>query len=239
MMLMMGSGSVSASVLFDTITGVSQVGLNDIEFVDGGSPLGNSFYVNGSGQVETVSFSLGAKTPTSGGSVLVFIVPDVNGLPAHSGSTTNLVGATLLGTIFDSSLLQVGSGNTPLPTTTITTDFAVNAGTYWIELVDGADRGNGGLDTQSTSAVWGYNIDGRGIGTSGQYYSTNSGGTLTATSDLLGPFRMAITGTIESVAVPEPSSLLILCFSIWGLWLFSHQRGVGASVGPQSSPHFG
>jgi len=230
LILSVGTTSANAAVVFDTILGATQAGLNDVQFVGGGSPLGNSFHVNGSGQVETISFSLGAKTPTDGGSVLVFIVPDMNGLPAHYDSTTNLLGASLLGTIPDSSLMLVGSGNPALPTTTITTQFNVLTGTYWIVLVDAADSGNGGLALQSTSAVLGYNKDGHGIGTLGQSFSNNSAGMLTATPDEFGPYRLTITGTVELIDVAEPSSLLVMGSGLWGLWLRSRRR-VGGQGG--------
>jgi hypothetical protein len=211
------SGAAHASVIFDTISGVSQFNTNIVQFTNGGSPLGDSFAVNGVGHINSVSLSLGATNTADGGSVLIYIVPDAAGLPSHSGSTTNLTGATLLATVLDSSLTQVSGFNPALSTVKITpTPFAVTSGTYWIELVDGSDTNNGGTSTAATSALWGYNIDGSGVGTTNQFYSFNGGGTLNATSDAFGPYRMSVDATL-STAVPEPSTLAILGVSVIGL----------------------
>ena len=226
--LCVAAGSARASVLFDTITGVAQSGYNTLQVGSGGSPLGNSFTVNTSGQIGRISLSLGAFNPTDNGSVLVYIVPDVSGLPSHVGSSTTLSNRTLLGTIRDTSLTLAGQSNAALPTTSIQVNYQFSPGTFWIELVDSLDIANGGNGTAS-SAVWAYNADDAGFGTTNQFFSFNNGSSLVAVSDTSGPFRLTIDATVGDVAVQEPASVLVLGAALIGCCALTGRRRWRAS----------
>ena len=221
---LVGADAAHAAVLFDTITGVSQLGVNSVTAGSGASPLGDSFAVKGVGTLNSVWLDLGATSTTDGGSVLVYIVPDAGGAPSHVGLT--LTNRTLLGSFNDSALLGVSgsAANPTLHTERITTNFAVTTGTYWIQLVDGSDTANGGTSLNPTSAVLGDNLDGSGVGTAGQFYSNNNGNNSIGVSpDEFGPYRMTINATITSTDVPEPTSFAILGAGVIGLGL-SRQR---------------
>lgn len=222
--LCVASGSVRASVLFDTITGIAQSNYNTVQFGNGGSPLGNSFSVTANGQLDRVSLSLGAFDPTDGGSVLVYIVPDASGLPSHVGSSTTLANRTLLGIVPDLSLTLAGNSTDALPTTSISVSYRYSPGVYWIELVDSLDRANGGSGVAS-SAVWGYNANDTGIGTANQFFSVSDGNSIIAVADTsAGPFRLTLDATIADVAVPEPASLLVFGAGLIGCRLLTGRR---------------
>jgi hypothetical protein len=92
------------------------------------------------------------------GSVLVYLVPNspATGDPTLPSSTgTTLSNTTLLGTILDSTL---GGTNVYTPET-LSAGLQLDAGTYWIELVDGSSAENGNGNSTPTTLQWGFNAD--------------------------------------------------------------------------------
>lgn len=214
------AGSAPASVVFDNITGVTAGGVLSLATGNFGTPFGDSFSTGGSTILNSVAVSLADVSNTDGGSISMYLVPDVGGVPSSTGRV--LTNNTLLGTILDSSLGSTASIQT------LSTSIALTAGRYWIELVNSSDTANGGSGI-SSAASWAFNNDGAGVGTVGEFYSftndTNSG--ITSASDATGPFRMIVTAS--STPVPEPATTALVGAALAVMCLVRHrQRGLSS-----------
>jgi hypothetical protein len=207
-------GAARAAVVYDTITGQTNVTGLVANTTSGHGPLGDSFIAASTETINSVTLAMELKSAAGAGSELVYLVP--NGsvgaptLPSYTpGVPVTLTGVTLLGTIFDNNPLLSTSSYTNI---TLSTNATIGAGTYWIELVDGASANNGNGDSTPSIDRWGYDNDVNGIGvpTSGNIVSTASAPPGTLVGD--GTATPALTGEVFELQIqaPEPSSLALL-----------------------------
>jgi hypothetical protein len=213
LMVFLTIGSARAVPVYDTITGQTNVnGLLPTTSPAHG-PIGDSFIAASTETITSLTLAMEDKTLNGAGSELVYLVPNGAGgaptLPSYTpGSPVTLTNATLLGTIFDNNpLLALTYRNI-----TLTPNLTIGAGTYWIEMVDGASANNGNGDSIPTVDKWGYDADTTGIGvpTSGNIVSTASSPTGTLVGD--GTATPALMGEVFEMQIqtPEPSSLALL-----------------------------
>ncbi len=152
----LAAGSANASVVYDTISGLTETNQLKLLTMKNHAPLGDAFSAAVAETITSVTVQLNDPNATSTtfvndtGSVLVYLVPDVGGLPSHSGTT--LLGANFLGSILDSSLLGGGVANNM----TLSTNLSIAAGNYWLMLTSGSDPNNfqGTQNLVASTAAW-------------------------------------------------------------------------------------
>ena len=193
-------------------------------------------FTAGTPDFSQVSMLLSADTPTDGGSVSVFLVPDdgtgsmgVAGNPQAStsgGVFSGFSGATLVGTISDASLAATGTGTT-LASLSVSPAIAASVSApnkaYWI-----------GLELSAgSSAEWYFGPDSTGAGATNQsnwyaFSSAQGGGTGTVLNSfdasaggVGGPYALI-------VSTPEPAALAILGAGLAGLG-YMRRRGAKRS----------
>lgn len=226
LLALLAAGSAHATptnIVYDTIG-------NATSPTDGGSlavktngvltgPLGDSFTTTTATQLGSVSLRLwDATAATDGGSVLIYLAPmdSARLAPNTNGSSTStsLVGATLLGSILDSTLATGLTGNCSLVSacdTILNTTAYITPGTYWIVAMA---SGNTGANWEYTfhSGAHAGSLTG-GVGTAGQYvtWQTVNGGF--AAGNLV-----TTTGAYEmTLQTPEPASLAVLGVGLFGI----------------------
>jgi hypothetical protein len=223
-------GSAQAAVVYDTLTGQTPTAAIKPSAMGDRGPLGDSFVVSSAETISSVTLDVKDATNDTG-AVLVYLVPNnpATGMPAlpSVSSGTTLSGATLLGTILDSSL---GGSNT-FTAKTLTDSVALATGTYWIEMVDANSPANGSGNPVVTNLQWGFNSDISGVGvpSSGNLASTanstdtglQGGITQNAGTTLNDVFALQIQ---TATPTPEPASLAVLSAGLLGLGLGRRRR---------------
>jgi len=203
---LLSAGTASAGALvYDTITGQTVVaGFKPIVGANRG-PLGDSFLATGPEVISGLTFTMKDVSPSDGGSVLVFLVPNnpPTGAPTLPSSTgTTLTGAIKLGKILDSA------APTTFGAVSLTTSASITAGTYWIELVDASSPANGDASPGPTGIQYAYALDAGSLGmpasgTVASYSNVDNGGLTAFTPGNGNVFMMQIR-------TPEPASLALL-----------------------------
>jgi hypothetical protein len=230
----LAAAPASATVLFSTVhtpatpnsTRLTLPNTGTTGGVPRGGPIGESFYVSADTTITSVSLRLAANNPSDGGSVLIYLVPNIGGsagiagLPTFtgSGSTLALTGAIQVGSILDSALVNTAAGTLE----TFSTYQPVAAGEYW--LVAENTLGTGGI---AGTAKWVFDSTAYtdGTGTAGQEVFWQAGGAAGApipACTVAGvPCAFADTFTsnlyIAEVDAPEPVSVALLGVGLAGL----------------------
>ncbi|HET6607289.1 MAG TPA: PEP-CTERM sorting domain-containing protein [Rhodopila sp.] len=197
-----------AAPYIDTITGIGSVGYDG--HINGVVAAGDSFYASSLDFVQ-VSVALSADTPSDGGSIMVYLVPNAGGSSGIFG-TPDFTSEFLLGTILDSELAPtsyVASHGGATATGSVVTlfqsvpvSFETANDEYWLIV----KWGNG----SSAELYWDTNDS--GIGTPGQGIYYLYGDTDPVASDVDGTYAIA-------VSAPEPTTLAILGCGLVGIGL--------------------
>lgn len=229
---MLSAAPASAGVLLDTTHSAVSPTSTRITNPSGallrGGPLAMEFSVPTNTTIGQVQLQLTANTPGDGGSVAVYIVPNVVGgalagdHPAFTGtgSTLALTNADvghLIGTIADSLLLTTAGGSL----FTLPTSFAVTSGEWWLAVVN----------TTAATAKWVFDSTAYGgsTGIAGQstFWQAQScspgpcgvPGTFADTANLNNLYEASIL-----TAAPEPASLAVLGLALTGLGIARRRR---------------
>ena len=218
----LASNAANATFYFDTINAPAGPSIGyDGPVSDGATVLAASFSAPATPDFSSISLTLSASAPTDGGSILVYLVADngsgggsgLAGMPTYNGGNTfaGYTNASLIGTIADSSLATSGVGSSLISLNVSSAAEAAVAATtknneYWIALVG-----------SSSSFDWAYNGNANGVGTAGQSFFNNYGGTLGTVSDTAGPYQF-------QVSTPEPTTLAIMGVGLAGIGYFRRRH---------------
>jgi hypothetical protein len=229
MAALIAAGSAKAAVVYDTIDGLTADNHLKLLVQQNHAPLADAFSAAVAETITSVTVQLIDSNATSStnvtdtGSVLVYLVPSVGGLPASSG--LKLTGADFLGSISDTALL----GGSVVNNVTLSTSASIAAGNYWLVLTSGSDPNNfnGSVNATPTSAQWDTILTSSAIGAPGlpgtgfvsaTANSTNTGfvGGMITSSNPGNPNGEVFMAEIQT-GVPEPASLALLGVGVIGL----------------------
>jgi PEP-CTERM motif len=199
-----GGTAIFSSFVTNNFNGNNVALHSPIAGTQGGSPVAQEFTVPVPTFLGSLTFELADPTPSDGGSILVYLVPNgTANLPSASGIT--LTGATLLGSILDSSL-----SSTPSEITISGDNARVAAGTDWIALVS---------TSTTTGAAWERAIDTIGLDVGNNASNTDAG---LYNAHTLAPGGTTLTSVNNNslemqIDAPEPASLALLGAGVMGL----------------------
>jgi hypothetical protein len=237
----------NASVLFSTIHTPVTANSTRLEWpntgttgsVPRGGPLAESFYAPAASTITSVALQLNVNTPSDGGSVLVFLVPDtgIGGVGVASsptftgtGPTLALTGAIQIGSIAD-ALLSTSPGGA---LETFNTYLPIGAGEYWLAVEN--TPGTGGI---ASTAKWVFDSTAytTGTGTTDQLVFWQAGAVGSPAFGAPGTFSDTLFSNVAStpgdnnlyiaeVDAPEPLGIAVLGVGLAGLGFARRHRSI-------------
>jgi hypothetical protein len=212
------AGPANADVIYDTLhTTIGQLSATAIAAPTAG-PLGISFDFPVATTITDIRLLMNANTPTDGGTVAVFLVPDDgSGGPGKAGlpaGGTAFTGKLALGTIADSSLTL--AGNTVPPQSAGIVDLpesmSLAAGEYWLGFTETSGSAKLVFDNGYTATA----ANSTGTAFQKDFTQTANFGTYLVTG-LARDFQ-------AEIATPEPTSLVLLGVGMAAIGLLRRRR---------------